>query len=189
MNKNDPTGNDALCGDDGSACKGPGAPGEAAASVRAVQQEAKNTRDGVVTGLTFLAGGGVAKVASGAMKTPLGKEIIGEAAETAFDAAVDFFVTPDGDAIPGDPGQLNENLDKLDDQSTKPDTSRKFVGTDPNGDPVRVRVEKAHPSDPNFKGTPDPLHTTDHLHVDKRKKGKTGSWSSKFKIKFKWPFK
>jgi len=54
--------------------------------------------------------------------------------------------------------------------------------------PLRVRVEKAHPGDPNFKGTPDPLHTVDHLHIDRRENGNTGPWGSDEKVEYDWPF-
>ena len=98
-----------------------------------------------------------------------------------------FVVTPDGVVIPTDPKILKENLDKLTDTSTNPATSRKFVGEDSNG-PLRVRVEKGHLDDPNYTGPPDPLHTEDHLHVDRRKNGNTGKWKSKEKTPYAWPF-
>ena len=98
-----------------------------------------------------------------------------------------FEVTPDGVAIPRKPGELKSVLSKMQDTSTNPATSRKFVGEGSAG-PVRVRVEKAHPTKPNFQGTPDPLHTVDHLHVDRRKNVTSGGWSSKEKVQFDWPF-
>jgi hypothetical protein len=98
-----------------------------------------------------------------------------------------FQVTPDGVAIPTNPAELRSNLSRLEDVSTNPASSGKFVGTDSNG-PIRVRVEKAHPSDPNFTGTPDPLHTVDHLHIDRRKNVTSGPWKSKEKVPYDWPF-
>lgn len=98
-----------------------------------------------------------------------------------------FEVTPSGVAIPTDPKEVMSNLGQMKDVSTNPGSSRKFTGTDSQG-PVRVRVEKAHPADPNFKGRPDPLHTVDHMHIDRRSNGATGAWSSKEKISYKWPF-
>jgi len=99
----------------------------------------------------------------------------------------DFTVTPDGVAIPMNPNTLNENLKQLDFQSTSKATSKKYVSEDSLG-PMRVRIEKAHPSDPNFTGTPDPLHTVDHLHIDRRKNVTTGGFKSKEKIQYDWPF-
>jgi len=82
---------------------------------------------------------------------------------------------------------LKGNLSKLSEASTNPATSRKFVGNDSSG-PLRVRIEKGHPADPNFKGKPDPLHTVDHLHIDRRANGNTGPWSSQEKTGYGWPF-
>jgi hypothetical protein len=78
-------------------------------------------------------------------------------------------------------------MSKLKDTSTKPQESRKFVGADSQG-PIRVRIEKAHEHDQNFSGTPDPLHTVDHLHIDRRANGQTGSWGSEEKVPYAWPF-
>jgi hypothetical protein len=51
------------------------------------------------------------------------------------------------------------------------------IAGDAGPDPLRVRIEKGHPHDPNFKGKPDPLHTVDHLHIDRRANGITGPWT------------
>ena len=96
-------------------------------------------------------------------------------------------MTEDGVAIPTDAAELKGSMSLLDDVSTNPATSQKFQGVDSQG-PVRVRIEKAHPSDPNFTGTPDPLHTVDHLHIDRRKNVTSGSWGSKEKVPYEWPF-
>lgn len=98
-----------------------------------------------------------------------------------------FEVTPSGVAIPTDPSELKRNLSQLQDVSTNPSSSRKFTGMDTQG-PVRVRVEKAHPADPSFTGTPDPLHTVDHLHIDRRMNINTGPWKSAEKVPYDWPF-
>ena len=98
-----------------------------------------------------------------------------------------YIVTPKGVAIPTSAAQLKGNLGKMTEASTNPATSRKFVGSDSSG-PLRVRIEKAHPADPNFKGQPDPLHTVDHLHIDRRANGTTGPWSSQEKTRYGWPF-
>lgn len=96
-------------------------------------------------------------------------------------------VTPDGVAIPTNPNTLKKGLSTLQETSTKPSSSRKFLGEDSKG-PMRIRIEKAHASDPNFTGTPDPLHTVDHLHIDRRKNKTTGGFKSKEKIPYVWPF-
>jgi hypothetical protein len=98
-----------------------------------------------------------------------------------------FEVTPSGVAIPKNPAELKANLGKLQGTSTNPASSRKFVGPDSQG-PLRVRVEKAHPADPNFTGTADPLHTADHMHIDRRANVQTGPWSSSEKVPYDWPF-
>jgi RHS repeat-associated protein len=108
-------------------------------------------------------------------------------AESLTKTAPDYIVTPGGVAIPAKPDELKSNLGKLTDTSTNPTSSRKFVGEDSSG-PMRVRVEKGHPADPNFKGKVDPLHTVDHLHIDRREKGMTGPWFSQEKTLYDWPF-
>jgi len=105
-----------------------------------------------------------------------------------FKKGPDFVVTESGVVIPKDPKALKNNLDTaFQDASTNPSTSKKFVGEDAQG-PLRARVEKAHPSDPNFTGTPDALHTVDHIHIDRRKNTTSGPWKSKEKTNYDWPF-
>lgn len=96
-------------------------------------------------------------------------------------------VTPGGVAIPTKAAELKSNLSVLTEASTNPASSRKFVGADSQG-PLRVRIEKGHPADPNFTGKPDPLHTVDHLHINRRANGTSGPWSSKEKTSYGWPF-
>jgi RHS repeat-associated protein len=98
-----------------------------------------------------------------------------------------FLVTESGVAIPTNPKELKANLELLQETSTKPLDSKKFIGRDSQG-PVRVRVEKAHPNDPDFTGVQDPMHTVDHLHIDRRANGETGSWKSNEKVEYDWPF-
>ena len=62
----------------------------------------------------------------------------------------DFIVTPSGVSIPTNPNVLKSGLRPLTEASTKPATSRKFVGEDSVG-PMRIRIEKGHAADPNFK--------------------------------------
>jgi hypothetical protein len=122
----------------------------------------------------------------------MGEGVVAAVSRTA-DEAVDlasrarFEVTPKGTAIPTNRAELLSNLGMLDDKSTSPDTSRKFVGEDSQG-PVRIRVEQGHASDPDFTGTPDPLHTVDHMHIDRRANGQTGPWGSDEKVPLDWPF-
>jgi RHS repeat-associated protein len=119
------------------------------------------------------------------------RDIIGDPGPTGVASRAsrspDFVVTEDGVAIPTDRRTLNNALSNLTETSTNPATSRKFVGADSKGS-LRVRIEKAHPSDPDFTGVPDPLHTVDHLHIDRRRNVDTGSWYSKEKTQYDWPF-
>jgi hypothetical protein len=64
---------------------------------------------------------------------------------------------------------------------------RKFTGADEKG-PMRVRVERAHGSDPNYTGPKDPLHTKDHIHLDRRKNVNSGKWQSSDKTELPYPF-
>lgn len=98
-----------------------------------------------------------------------------------------FVVTESGVAIPSHFAELKANTQLLKETSTAPATARKFAGTDSQG-PLRVRVEKAYPSDPNFTNTPDPLHTVDHLHIDRRSNVTFGPWGSTEKVPYEWPF-
>lgn len=102
-------------------------------------------------------------------------------------AGSNYIVTPNGVVIPTDPDELINNLQNLTNTSTNPATSQKFVGTDSNG-PIRVRIEQAHPDDPAYTGPEDPLHTVDHLHIDRRANGSTGGWKSAEKTACPWPF-
>lgn len=111
----------------------------------------------------------------------------GEATTLSTSGQARFIVTNSGVVIPTNPLELRQNLALLQDVSTNPVSSRKFLGHDSHG-PIRVRIEKAHPADPNFSGMPDPLHTIDHLHIDRRQKGTTGPWRSREKIAYEWPF-
>ena len=102
----------------------------------------------------------------------------------------DFVVDSRGTAIPTDAGRLRSGLERsggFQDLSTNPATSRKFVGTD-HGDPIRIRIEKGHPLDPAYTGPSDPLHRSDHLHVERRANGATGPWGEQWKIRYTWPF-
>jgi len=98
-----------------------------------------------------------------------------------------FLVTESGVAVPTRAAELKSNLQLLQETSTSPATSRKFVGVDSQG-PLRVRIEQAHPSTPGYTGPIDPLHTVDHLHIDRRLNGTTGPWQSSEKLPYDWPF-
>jgi hypothetical protein len=107
------------------------------------------------------------------------------AAETTV--APRFLVTESGVAVPTEAAELRANMQLLQDASTSPSTARKFLGTDSQG-PLRVRIEQAHPSTPGYTGPIDPLHTVDHLHIDRRLNGTTGPWQSNEKLPYGWPF-
>lgn len=115
----------------------------------------------------------------------------GDALATADDAttaAAPIVVGPDGIAVPTDADELKRGLSLLQDASTNPVASRKFVGTDSSGLPLRIRIERAHPESPSYTGPIDSLHVVDHLHLDRRANGATGSWSSSWKIPLDWPW-
>ncbi len=98
-----------------------------------------------------------------------------------------FLVTESGVAVPTEAAELRANMQLLQDASTSPAIARKFLGTDSQG-PLRVRIEQAHPSTPGYTGPIDPLHTVDHLHIDRRLNGTTGPWQSNEKLPYGWPF-
>ena len=87
--------------------------------------------------------------------------------------AVDYYITPDGDAIPSTLSEFNDNLSKLENHNGK------YYGQDANDYPVRIRVE-IHDPDPNFVGTKNPFHEVPHFHIDRRANNKTGKWIKKF---------
>lgn len=105
----------------------------------------------------------------------------------AKDSKPAYIVTPRGVAIPTNPAELQSNLSVLTEQSVNPASSRKFIGQDSLG-PLRIRIEKAHPPDPNFTGVPDPLHTVDHIHIERRVNVNSGAWYSQEKTSYEWPF-
>ncbi len=101
----------------------------------------------------------------------------------------DFIVGPRGTTIPTDPQRLKAMLESgaFKDVSTKPGTSRKFVGVD-DGEPIRLRIEKAHLEDPLYTGPKDPLHTVDHMHIERKANKATGAWTEEWKVQYDWPF-
>ncbi len=105
----------------------------------------------------------------------------------------DFIVTKEGTVIPTDKNTLKSNLNKMDDVSTDPSRMKKFSGEDSKG-PMRVRVDKAHGTDPNYTGPHDSLHDVDHIHIERRKNETSGPWTDKRpdgekeKIPYEWPF-
>jgi hypothetical protein len=96
-------------------------------------------------------------------------------------------VTESGVAIPTDAAELRANMQLLQETSTSPATARKFLGSDSQG-PIRVRIERAHPEVPGYTGPKDPLHTVDHLHVDRRANITKGPWGSAEKVPYEWSF-
>jgi hypothetical protein len=144
-------------------------------------------------------------VGAGRLAIKYGDDVLGAASHLVDDAASaatkaaddvaaagsrgsDFIAGPDGTIIPTNPTALRDNLARMQDTSINPDISRKFTGTDSVGRPVRARVDRAHPTDPGFRGRPDPLHGVDHLHIERRSKGLTGSWVGSWKVELPWPF-
>ena len=67
----------------------------------------------------------------------------GDIIDTAEDVArkTDFYITPNGEAIPASLDGFNDNLSKLDYQNGK------YLGADSNG-PIRIRTNEIHPSPP-----------------------------------------
>lgn len=86
-----------------------------------------------------------------------------------FTRRTDFFVTPNGEAIPATLNGFNNNLLRLDYQNGK------YVGLDSLG-PIRIRTNEIHLDNPNFTGLLNPLHSTPHFHIDRRLNGFTGRW-------------
>lgn len=104
-------------------------------------------------------------------------DVIDDVAETAdavYDASkhVDFYVTPDGSAIPSTLSNFNYNLSKME------NINGKYYGHDSRG-PVRVRVEM-HEKKLGFNGPLNPYHEIPHFHIDRKSKGTSGSWIEKF---------
>ena len=99
----------------------------------------------------------------------------GDMIDTAGDVArrTDFYVTPNGEAIPSSLDGVNYNLSKLDYQDGK------YIGVDSNG-PIRIRTNEIHDNNPGFVGVPDPFHTEPHFHIDRRKNGTSGKWIKTF---------
>ena len=94
-----------------------------------------------------------------------------DAADLAADTAkqINFYITPNGEAIPATLEGFNENLSMLN------NLNGKYIGTDSNG-PIRIRSNEIHPENPNFTGVASQYHTTPHFHIDRRVKGDTGDW-------------
>jgi hypothetical protein len=126
----------------------------------------------------------------GATKLATATRIEASIATNAEGRVATFVVDSSGGAVPTEPGRVGEWLSnsRWTETSTNPGSSRKFVGADSDGTPVRIRVERGHPEDAGFTGVPDPLHTGDHLHVDGRVNGMTGKWQSQWKIPMQWPW-
>ena len=85
----------------------------------------------------------------------------------------DFFVTPNGEAIPATVDGFNSNLSKLENRNGK------HVGRDSYG-PIRIRAYESHKANPNSTGIPSPYHTILHFHIDRRASGDTGAWGSTY---------
>ena len=99
---------------------------------------------------------------------------VADTADTVYDVSkhVDFYVTPDGDAIPSTLSGFYDNLSKME------NINGKYYGHDSRG-PIRVRVE-IHENKPGFSGPSSPYHEVEHFHIDRRSKGDSGSWIERF---------
>ncbi len=86
---------------------------------------------------------------------------------------VDFYVTPNGEAIPATLDGFNNNLSKLE------IVNGKYVGKDSRG-PIRVISNDIHLDKPNFAGPSNPLHTKLHFYIERKAKGCTGVWYHSF---------
>jgi len=71
--------------------------------------------------------------------------------------------------IPSSRVEFNDNLSKMTNDNGK------YLGESSSG-PVRIRVEDAHPIDPEFTGIENPDHIISHVHIEHRKNGITGPW-------------
>ena len=91
----------------------------------------------------------------------------------AITASTDFYITPNGEAIPAKLDVFNDNLSKLKNEAGK------YVGLDSKG-PIRVRVNEIHFEDPTFKGTLNPLHSVPHFHIERRIRVNSGKWMETF---------
>lgn len=99
---------------------------------------------------------------------------VAETSDAVYDVSrrVDFYVTPDGDAIPSTLLGFNNNLSKMD------NINGKYYGYDSRG-PVRIRVEM-HGKKLGYKGPINPYHEVPHFHIDRKIKVTSGSWVEKF---------
>ncbi len=84
-----------------------------------------------------------------------------------------YYVTPNGECIPAQLTEFNNNLSKLDNQNGK------YIGLDNKG-AIRIRVNEIHQNNPGFIGKTNPLHTVPHFHIDRRTNGITGKWNKVF---------
>ena len=104
----------------------------------------------------------------------------GDIINTAGDAArkIDFYITPNGEAIPATLKGFDDNLSKLELKNNK------YYGNDSRG-PVRIRVEKHDPT-PGYKGPDNPYHCNPHFHIDRKEKGSSGSFRKVFTGLMEW---
>ena len=82
---------------------------------------------------------------------------------------IDFYITPNGEAIPAARTDFDLNLSKLDYENGK------YLSTDSNG-PIRIRTNEIHTNDLDFTGVANPYHIEPHFHIDRRMNGLTGKW-------------
>jgi len=93
---------------------------------------------------------------------------------------VDFYVTPQGDAIPMNKVEFNRNLSYLENRGGK------YVGQSSNGNQMRIRIESPHTSI-NPAAPQNQFHDVSHIHIEYRKNGLTGGWGEGIGNNFPFP--
>lgn len=129
--------------------------------------------DIVDVAVPFVSGVGEATKALSASSRLSEVAVVVSSATAIAPEAVDYFVTPDGDAVPSTLSGFNENLSKLQYKDGK------YYGIDGNNEPVRIRVEM-HDANPNYTGKKNPFHEVPHFHIDRKANKSTGKWLKRF---------
>ena len=91
---------------------------------------------------------------------------------------VDFYVTPQGDAIPGTKAGLERNLSMM--QKSTNGANVKYIGTNSAGVQMRVRPEGIHPPTDVAAHKKNPYHEVPHIHFEYKKNIFTGGWGDGF---------
>ena len=91
---------------------------------------------------------------------------------------VDFYVTPQGDAIPGTKAGLERNLSMM--KKSTNGANVKYIGTNSAGVQMRVRPEGIHPPTDVAAHKKNPYHEVPHIHFEYKKNIFTGGWGDGF---------